>query len=316
MIGPILFLVLSYIIYRDIQNQPNLRESRQIILDSISGKGKWLVILLVVLMFLNWGIEALKWQILIRPVQKINYLKSLKAVLSGISFALFIPVGDYLGRLLYMKEGNRLRSVSLNIAGSMSQLIITLLAGIVGIFYLRSHVLQPKMQLGGLSEFWLDALVYVIVSGSLVLVMIYFKLSRITTLLEKVPFIYRYRFFIEGLEHFTTGELTRILLLSFCRYCIFIVQYLLVLHIFGVGIAALNAMSATSVLFLVLALIPSITIAELGVRGEVSIQLFGLLSVNSLGIVASAALIWVVNLIIPALAGSIFILSIKIFRNK
>jgi hypothetical protein len=47
----------------------------------------------------------------------------------------------------------------------------------------------------------------------------------------------------------------------------------------------------------------------------VSRQLFGLFSVNAAGIVSSAAFIWIINLIIPALAGTIFITGIKLFKK-
>ncbi len=267
-------------------------------------------------MCVNWGIEARKWQILIKSVQPISYFAAFRAVLSGVSFSLFIPTGDYIGKILYMNKGNRLRSVPLSFAGSISQLIITLTAGLLGLLYMRSHIFQPKMQLVGLSAFWLDALMYVIVSGLIVLISIYYKIARITTLLEKIPFIYRYRIFIQNLEEFHEKELTRILILSACRFVVFVIQYLLLLHIFSVEIYWLDAVSATCALFLVLALIPTITIAELGLRGEVSLQLFGLLSANTLGIVATAASVWFINLIIPAVAGSLFIIGIKLFRNN
>jgi hypothetical protein len=48
----------------------------------------------------------------------------------------------------------------------------------------------------------------------------------------------------------------------------------------------------------------------------VCLQLFGLLSTNIAGIAFTAATIWIVNLIIPALAGSLFILGVKLFRSK
>ncbi|MGI8951967.1 MAG: lysylphosphatidylglycerol synthase domain-containing protein [Chitinophagaceae bacterium] len=315
-IGPLLFIVLSYTIYERIQNQPNLKQSWQLILQSYQNSGRWLIFCLISLMLVNWGIEAKKWQLLIKPIEPVSYLRAFRAVLSGVSFSLFIPTGDYVGKILYMHEGNRLRSIPQSAAGSMSQLIITLFAGLISLIYLRLYVLEPKMQLVGLSVFWLDALMYVIASGLIVLLVIYYKLSWIATLLEKIPFIYKYRIFIQGLENFYTKDLTRILMLSLCRFIVFIVQYLLALHIFNVNINWFDAVPATCVLFLVLALIPTVTIAELGIRGEVSIQLFGLLSANTLGIAATAALIWVINLIIPALAGSLFILGIKLFGNN
>jgi hypothetical protein len=313
-VGPLLFLILSYAIYLRLKNQPNIHQSWQILKGSFNAYQPQLIVLFC-LMFVNWGIEAKKWQLLVKPVQQLSYFSAFRAVLYGVSFSLFIPSGDYVGKILNMEEGKRLRSITQNIAGSMSQLIVTLTAGILGLIYLRANAWQPKMGLAGLSVFWLDALMYIIMCCIIVLLLIYYKIARITTLAEKIPFIYRYRLFIQGLEEFGTKELTRILLLSVLRFVVFIVQYLLVLFIFGVNIHTVDAISTTCVLFLVLALVPTITIAELGLRGEVSIQLFGLLSTNTLGIVAASTLIWVVNLIIPALAGSLFILGVKIFRK-
>jgi hypothetical protein len=69
-------------------------------------------------------------------------------------------------------------------------------------------------------------------------------------------------------------------------------------------------------MLLVLAIVPTIALAELGFRGKLSLALFGLYSTNTLGIVATAAGIWIINLIIPAVAGTIFIVGIRLFRNK
>jgi hypothetical protein len=70
------------------------------------------------------------------------------------------------------------------------------------------------------------------------------------------------------------------------------------------------------VMLLVLAIVPTIALAELGFRGKLSLSLFGLYSTNTLGIVATAAGIWIINLMIPAVAGAIFILGVRLFRNK
>jgi hypothetical protein len=73
---------------------------------------------------------------------------------------------------------------------------------------------------------------------------------------------------------------------------------------------------AVSVIFLVLAIIPTFAIAELGVRGKVSLKLIELFSTNSLGISIATVTIWIINLVLPAIAGSLLILSIKIFKNR
>jgi len=85
-----------------------------------------------------------------------------------------------------------------------------------------------------------------------------------------------------------------------------------------VDVSLWHCWSAVSVSFLVMAVIPTIALfTDLGLRGKVSLKLMGLFSGNSLGISLTAVSIWFINLIIPALAGSLLILGIKrIFKKK
>jgi hypothetical protein len=70
-----------------------------------------------------------------------------------------------------------------------------------------------------------------------------------------------------------------------------------------------------SILFLVLAIVPSFAIADLGIRGKFSTELLSLYTTNVVGIIGTTFGIWFINLFIPALLGSLFILSIKIFKD-
>ncbi|MBS1730881.1 MAG: flippase-like domain-containing protein [Bacteroidetes bacterium] len=269
-------------------------------------------------MIANWGIEAKKWQILVRPVEKLNIFRAFRAVLSGLSLSLFLPngIGEYTGRIVYMSEGNRLRSVALTIVGSIAQVLVTFIAGIAGLIYLRHFTWTHTTQFEGLTLFWMDGIMYFIIIGTLLLLLIYFKLSWLTKIIDKIPYIYKYKYLIESIENFHPKELTKILLLSVVRFCVFVLQYLLLLHIFQVEVYWLDAVFTTCVLFLVLAILPTIPLADVGLRGEAGLQLFGIISANSLGIVATATGIWLVNLIIPSIFGSIFMLGVRIFRNK
>jgi hypothetical protein len=94
-----------------------------------------------------------------------------------------------------------------------------------------------------------------------------------------------------------------------------VLQYLLLLKVFKVNVPHWQSVSMVTVLFLMLAIIPTITLAELGIRGEISIQLFGLVSSNIVGILFTATGIWFINKVIPALAGSLFILGIRLFKK-
>ncbi len=317
-IGPLLFIILSVSIYYKVKGEANLQQTKDILQAAVSGNNRWIILLLIFLMLANWGIEARKWQILVNRVQPVNLFMAYRAVLSGLSLSLFLPngIGDYAGRIVYMEEGNRLRSVTLTLVGSMAQLIITLVFGLLGLLYLKEHAWQGIIQLQGLTGFLVNGIIFMIAMGALLILFVYFKLSWLTTMFEKIPVVQKYRFMVENLELISRVDLTRILLLSLIRFSVFIVQYLLMLQIFYVRINIADAVSTVAVLFLVLAIIPTIPVADLGMRGEAGLQLFGMLTVNKIGIIATTAGIWLLNLILPALAGSLFILGIKLFRNR
>jgi lysylphosphatidylglycerol synthase-like protein len=317
-LGPLLFIILAYIIYIKVKEQPDLPNEIKLLKDIFSKKDIWqFIILMLLLLFANWSIEARKWQLLMRPIQTVSFLTSVKAILSGLALSLFLPngFGEYPARALYMKEGNRLRSVALNVAGSMAQLIVTLVAGIISLLYLKHYSWNTTTEIQGLSVLWLNGIISMIIMGTLLLIIIYFKLSWLTQITEKIPFVQRYKFFIESLETFHWKELTRILVLSCIRFIVFVVQYLSVLHVLEVKIDVVDAICTTCVLFLFLAVLPTIPFADVGVRGVAGRQLFGLVTPNSFGVVVAIAIIWFVNLIIPSAAGSLFLLGIKIFKR-
>ncbi|GAC1440311.1 MAG: hypothetical protein NVSMB63_06570 [Sediminibacterium sp.] len=269
-------------------------------------------------MLLNWGIEARKWQLLVQGVESVSYWKAFRAIFTGQALALntLNRLGESAGRAIYLEEGNRLRGVVLSFVGSMSQIIITFSIGLIGLLYMRLTIPDTARSLNGMPVFWLNALMLALGMGVVVFVLMYFRLSWLIRLMEKIPWVGRHKFFVEKLEEFHWQELAGILFLSAARYAVFVVQYVLLLQVFEVAIYWRTAASMVCVLFLVLAIVPTIALAELGFRGKVSIQLFGLLSANTIGIIATAAGIWIINLIIPAITGTLFILSIRLFRNK
>jgi len=317
-IGPLLFIILAIVIYTKIKEQQDLSEKLQTVKGIFIKQNTLQLFFLFLLLCANWGLESRKWQLLMRPIECVSFLTSVKAILSGLALSLFLPngFGEYPARALYMKEGNRLRSVALNIAGSMAQLIITLIAGIISLIYLRNYSWQAKPQMQGLSMLWLNGIISMIISGTVLLILIYFRLSWLTKLFEKIPFVYKYRHFIQSLETFHWKELTRILYLSFLRFIVFVVQYIIVLQLLHVKIDLADAVCTTCVLFLVLAVLPTIPFADVGIRSEAGTQLFGLLTPDVFGIVATTSLIWFINLIIPSIAGSLFLLNVKIFRKR
>lgn len=319
-LGPLLFIGLSVSIYRNITQQKDWQHSLHQIKASLFGNQAWKAILVILLMFANWSFEALKWRAVISHIQQISFLRSFRAILSGLSVSLAMNTpngsGEYVGRILYVREGNRIRAITLTFVASISQLIITMLLGTIGLFLINGHFYSAAKQIFVLSLPVVNIITYGSIAITIALLSVYFEISWLIKLLEKIPFVARYSFFIQKLEDFTWPELLKILLISFMRYIVFTVQYLLLLQVFKVDIGVWTAFWLIAVMFLVLAIIPTVALAELGVRGKISIFLFGVFSTNTIGIVLTATTIWLINLVVPALAGSLFILGIKFFRSK
>ncbi len=317
-LGPLVFLFLAYSIHRQLLRQPDWTRSWDQIKKAVQGNRQWMIWVACLLMVVNWGLESKKWQLVIRQVQPISYWRAFCATLTGTTMASFTPnrIGEYLGRILYVEEGNRLSAVSLTIVCSIAQLIITLLAGVAGLLYLRAHLSQGVVAGRVDLHFWLNLLFYGVLAILAVLVFCYFRLPWLIGILEKAPFSSKILGPIKILEEFNATILVQILFLSFVRYLVFLVQYSLLFAVFGVSLSWLEAASGMSVVFLVMAVIPTFTfLTELGLRWEASIQIIELFSLNTVGIFAASFGIWLINLIIPALIGSLLILNIKLFRK-
>ncbi|MDX2048378.1 MAG: lysylphosphatidylglycerol synthase domain-containing protein, partial [Chitinophagaceae bacterium] len=315
-LGPALFIWLSYSIYRQIRNQPDLDVHLQQIKEAIYGRNAWQLWMVVMLMLVNWGIEARKWQVLLKGIQKISFLRSFKAILAGVSFALNTPnrIGEYGGRILYVEDGKRFKAVSLTIAGSFSQIIITLLMGTIGLVFLQDE-LSGSLGIES-SAIWIKFLTGIVATVTLVCLLIYFRLNWLIKGVERLPGLSRFVEHISVLEDLNVTILLRVLSLSFTRFMVFVIQYNLLLQAMQVDVTWWQGFWAVSVLFLLLAIWPTIALLELGLRWEYSLLLFKLFSKNTVGIYATATGIWLINLALPALIGSLFILGIKIFKER
>jgi uncharacterized membrane protein YbhN (UPF0104 family) len=308
---------LSWSIYRQVQHQQGLQQSWHTILATIQSSSQWRIYAVCLLMFLNLGVEAKKWQVLMQAIQPLSFWRSLRAVFSGQALALSTPnrVGEYVGRIVYLNDGNRLRALSLSAVGSFGQIIVTFIMGLVGLIFIYTSIVGRLQDAFSLSRFWINWLIYAVSLTVIVQLVLYYNLSWITRLLEKVPLIAKYSYFIQKLEDLHNKKLTKILFLSFLRYVIYVIQYLLMFQLFEVEVAWWQIVSLVCVQLMIMSVVPVIALAELGIRGHLSIALFGLFSTNTIGIIAAVSGIWLINLIVPALAGSLLILGIRIFRK-
>ena len=133
---------------------------------------------------------------------------------------------------------------------------------------------------------------------------------------ERLPGVKRFSFLISALEDFDTLLLLRLLFFSFLRFLVFFIQYYLLFLLFDVNVSLWESFWAVNVSFLVLAIIPTIAVAELAQRGAIVLTIMKLFSSNVLGINLSTVCIWFINLIIPAIIGSLLILGLRKIVGK
>jgi hypothetical protein len=313
-LGPLLFVGLSFSIFQQIRHQPHLSQSLEEIKESFVSYKVVYLILAVLLIFVNWGVEAWKWKLLVGSVRRVGILSAFKAVLSGISFSVALPnrVGEYIGRMMYQPEGGRLKTIALAIVGSIAQLIATLFWGIIGLLFVRKDLVATYPEYMIWFQFALYGLVFLLALISV----FYFKVSALVYFFNRWLKSHHYLYLVEALKNFNFSFLIKIFLLSSLRYAVFMVQYIIIFNFFSVHVPALTIILAMSVVLLTLTIIPSIALLEIGVRGEVSLRLMGLYSMNNLGIGLTSVTIWFMNLIIPAIIGTLFLLNVKLLSKN
>ena len=287
-IGFILFIVCAVAIYNKVASNDNLNQFGDQIKQQFYTIGFFQWAVLVILFGLNYLMESIKWKLALAELSPITILKSYKSVLVGQAFAFFTPArsGDYVGRILFLEAGNKLKGLAQMAWASYAQLLITLFFGSIGLFYNLPFL--P----------WLKWVGPFIAAAAFV---IYFHPGNFTGWLKKL-----------SLLQINTALKGQLVFFAFLKYCVFILQYTWVVKIFNIPIGTLDLCVALSVLFFCLSLIPSIAITDVVIRGQLIVLLLSPFYDNSLMLICVSTIIWVVNFLLPAIIGSILIINYRI----
>ncbi|MGB0888018.1 MAG: lysylphosphatidylglycerol synthase domain-containing protein [Vicingaceae bacterium] len=263
--------------------------------------------LALVLMFVNWAIEAVKWKYSISDAEKVTVLKSFKLTLTGITLGFLTPnrIGEIPARALLLNKNNFKEITVKTAVASFSQLLITLLVGIIGLCLTFQNFNQFSNLL-----YLLPLLIIIL----FLLLLVYFKPNKLESVLNKFSFINKKQLF-KGLSTFSMLELFNILLLSLVRYIVFTLQYYIVLKAFGVDLNTLNTIFLIPVCFMFASFIPTLLISEIGVRGSVALFVFGMVSDMDIQIVLASVILWLINVALPALLGLFNLKELKLIKE-
>lgn len=262
----------------------------------------WWLAAVVLLVPLNWLIEAIKWEMLTANIQKISLLTSIKAVLAGISTGFFTPnrVGEFVGRILYLNAENRKSGATMGIVNSLTQNLVMALCGIPAClvyFYSTTNILNLDIE-----NFILILLTFVVFSG-----LLYFYLPKLSKFLVQTNIGAEIKGFTVGLSAYTQADLVRIMGVSFLRYLVFCTQFFLMLSFFGIQLDPIEAIIAIPTNYLFVTFSPSVAFSEAAIRSSYAVLFIGSYSGQVVNIALAGVCIWAVNFVIPMLVGSFFL---------
>ena len=274
------------------------------------------VTVVILMMLLNWFLESLKWRFLISKIEKVSIKRSIRAIFSGITISAFTPnrVGEYGGRVFCLEKADRIKGVLITVIGSMAQLVTTIVFGSIGILLLPNLMPEFDSLLSNI-VFAYPIMLFLLILLNVLLVTLFLNASVFSVVLSKIKFLRKFKKYNEVFSFYNSSELLEILLYSVGRYIVFTTQFFILLQVFDVQIGYIDAMILITTMLLVISIIPTIAITEIGIRGSIALFLFGLVSVNAIGILSATFVMWVINLLLPALIGTIFIFSLKFFRK-
>jgi uncharacterized membrane protein YbhN (UPF0104 family) len=319
-------LALTFLfIYQQVFEETDIWRVLQAVRESWSSAGfANMLVLVLILMLVNWGIESVKWKYLIGKIENIGFFKSFYAVLTGVAVSSFTPnrVGEYFGRVFVLDRASRLEGTLITILGSMSQLLVPVITGSAALLIFIPFWPGPQSFING---YLFYIVVAVVVLFNLITIGLFLNVSFLTNLKEKLlkMQLKKLRRFFRVFAFYHSRELLSILGLSFARYLVFATQFYLLLRLFSVDVPYPEALMLISLVYFVMAVIPTVFITELGIRGSVSLYFFGIYFSGSgitpetinFGVFAASTLLWVINVGLPALIGSLFVFRLKFFRR-
>lgn len=303
-----IFLASASLIVRKVILRPDFSElAEEVRLEALRSENLAPFLVLLLLLPVNWLLETAKWKYLLRKIDpQVGWGTALRSVMSGVTISFFTPnrVGEFAGRIMHLRMGYRIKAAIASVIGSMNQLMITLTAGGMGLFFSLPQLLSDDS--GWLP--WIRAFTLVLMA---LIIIAWFQVKHIASFGYRLDSLRRWSLYFRIFEIYSFRELLNITGLSLSRYITFSLQLWMALMIFGTPLPLTEGFRYISLIFLVITVVPSFALSDLTLRGSVALYFLAPLSGNSAGILAATTMVWLINLAIPALAGSMAVYYFK-----
>ena len=312
--GKILVVLLThYLLHQAVFTAPDTLLSWQQILESaLSSSFSGLFILVAILIPVNWGFEARKWQLLGSKLEPMTFASAYRAVMVGLTLGFITPnrLGDYAGRVLELKSRQRLEAIGAIFIGRYCQLVATVLVGSLGLLYfiLRFYWAQyPGVAL---------SVVFLLLAISIAMLVLLYHAKAMVAVVGAIKPLRHFVQYVSVMGEYTSAEISRLLMLSLGRYFVFLVQFVLLLILFGVSLHPVEYLSGVSGTFFLKSVVPSVSLlSDLGVRELSAMYLFGLLGEGRLQVLSASLSLWLLNIAVPSAVGLYFVLRVRLARK-
>jgi len=281
-----------YFIYNQLANNDKLDWQKFITLfrknQSVLGIG-----FILLLSVLNRYFEILKWQNLAKIIHYISLGEATKQVLAALTAGIFTPngVGEYAGKALYYPKSEAKRVVFLNLICNGIQMILTVLFGTIGLLFLG---------------YWKWVLGIIAISFFFILFSVLFKKIKIKGYsIEKL---------IHKINEIPKSIHQKNIFLGILRYLVFSHQYYFLFLAFDVDLPYFTLIATIAVVYFLASSLPTFQFLDFAVKGSVAVYFFGILNVNEWIVVFISTLMWFLNVVLPVVLGSYYVLNFKTKR--
>ncbi len=313
LIKGIIFILFATLLWYEFSSRDDMEKIQNAFLTQYGGDKIFWLYLTLAFMPLNWAAETMKWLHLIRHSEPISFLKAYKAVLAGVTFSIFTPnrVGEFGGRILFLKSRNAIKGIFSTIVGSWAQQIVLITFGFLGFSYFL-------VVLWNAEKIILQGVIFLGMCLIGLMFFMFLNLEILVPVFKKIKWLYRFPRVIKNvniIRHYTKWELGKTLFWAFARYFLYSLQYYWIVLFFGINVSIEKGLSCIATIYLLQTSIPLPPIFGLVARGEIALKVWGLSDANPISILAATFTLWIINLIIPAFIGLIFILNANLLKS-
>ena len=276
-----------------------------------------LLVISILLLIVNYGLEAQKWRLMVRPFYpSLQLFPATIAVFAGMAAGVFTPnrVGEYAGRILFLKKGKRIEAIVATFVDRICQLTITLLGGllaVLGIFLWLDQALLDKIFTDPVAK---TIFITLSICLSLFVMLITLFPKKLATIIpgrwNRNTWVRKMRFALQNLDLRLVGK---VVALSGLRYAVFSSQYVLLMYAFYYQGNLLEAYAMVALVFLGKSVLPVMGVLELGVRESVALLVMTAFGVSELTALGSTLMLYLINILLPTILGVIAMQRIKVY---